>query len=41
MADVWKVARTVAKLAEGEIVFIGGTATYFARPASPPSRSFS
>lgn len=28
MADVWKVARAVAKLADGEIVFIGGLATY-------------
>lgn len=28
MADVWKVARAVAKLSDGEIVFIGGIATY-------------
>src|SRR5438445_541994 len=28
MADVWKVARDVAKLSDGEIVFIGGIATY-------------
>jgi hypothetical protein len=28
MADVWKVARSVAKLSNGEIVFIGGIATY-------------
>jgi hypothetical protein len=28
MADVWKVARAVAKLADGEIVFIGGIATF-------------
>ena len=28
MADVWEVSRAVAKLANGEIVFIGGTATY-------------
>jgi hypothetical protein len=28
MADVWKVARDVAKLSGGEIVFIGGVATY-------------
>jgi hypothetical protein len=41
MADVWKVARTVAKLAEGEIVFIGGTATYLHVQRRPPSRSSS
>lgn len=28
MADVWKVARAVAKLSDGEIVIIGGLATY-------------
>jgi hypothetical protein len=28
MADVWKVARAVMKLSDGEIVFIGGVATY-------------
>lgn len=28
MADVWKVARDVTKLSDGEIVFIGGIATY-------------
>lgn len=28
MADVWKVARAVAKLSDGEIVLIGGVATF-------------
>lgn len=28
MANVWKVARAVAELSDGEIVFIGGIATY-------------
>lgn len=28
MTDVWKVASDVAKLSDGEIVFIGGLATY-------------
>lgn len=37
MADVWKVARDVAKLSDGEIVFIGGIATYLHVQRRPKS----
>ncbi len=37
MADIWKVARDIAKLSYGEIVFIGGVATHLHVQRRPKS----